>query len=194
MRNRVVVVRLLASGAAAACASLLFAGLSEAAADTGVVTVRPPAAARVATGPGVVTVTQPWVAPASRGGTTGAYFVLRSSRPARVVAASSPRGTASLMQGRQPVAEIALPAGEPVAFTAAGAHVALRGVGRALAMGDRVPVTLTLRNDDGSMLPIEVNAEVRRRSPIDDERRAHRVVPASAGPVPAQPGRGVQPR
>jgi hypothetical protein len=42
-----------------------------------------------------------------------------------------------------------------------------------LKIGDRVSIILTVRDGDGTVHEIPVNAEVRIRSPIDDERRAH---------------------
>jgi copper(I)-binding protein len=52
-------------------------------------------------------------------------------------------------------------------------RIALNQVLRTLKPGDRLNLTLTLELDDGSRQDIDVNAEVRLRSPIDDERRAH---------------------
>lgn len=52
-------------------------------------------------------------------------------------------------------------------------RIALKQLLRTLKLGDRVNLTLTIEQDDGSRQDIDVNAEVRLRSPLDDERRAH---------------------
>jgi copper(I)-binding protein len=121
----------------------------------------------------VVTVSQPWVRPAAAHAMTRAFLVLGSSTDATLVAARSPIAQVVLMRGAAPMDGIAVAAGKPVPMSDAGPHLALRGVARALKLGDRVPLTLTLRHADGRVQDIDVSAEVRRHSPIDDERRAH---------------------
>src|SRR5437868_4466623 len=120
---------------------------------------------------GVVSVTDPWLKPAPIKGTTRAYFVLGSSTAATLVTVRSPIAEVVLMQGIRRVDGIALEPGRPLAMTQAGPHLALRGVARALKLGDRVPLTLTLRDADGRTQDVEVSAEVRNRSAYEDERR-----------------------
>jgi copper(I)-binding protein len=48
--------------------------------------------------------------------------------------------------------------------------VALAPLARQLRLGDRVPLTLVVREADGVVQAIDVDAEVRRRSPTDDHR------------------------
>jgi copper(I)-binding protein len=121
----------------------------------------------------VVTVSQPWVRPATARATTPVYMVLGSSEAATLVKASSPLGAVVLMHGKAAASEIALVPGEPLAMTAQGPHLAIRGLAKALARGERVSLTLVLRDAAGATRDIAVDAEVRLRSPIDDERRAH---------------------
>ena len=122
---------------------------------------------------GVVTVSQPWVRPAGAHAATPAYLVLGSSEAATLVAVRSPLGEVALMRGAARIGELALPAGAPLAMSAQGPHLLLRGLARSLARGERVPLTLVLRDAAGAVQEIDVSAEVRLRSPIDDERRAH---------------------
>ena len=48
---------------------------------------------------------------------------------------------------------------------------------RRARLGDRLALTLTIEAADGSRQDIPVHAEVRMRSPVDDELRAHRTHP-----------------
>ena len=132
--------------------------------------VHPQSHARAA---GVVTVNQPWVRPASARATTPAYLVLGSSEAAALVGARSPLGEVVLMRGRAAVEEIPIPAGTPIAMTPQGPHLAIRKVAQPLATGARVPLTLVLRDAAGATRDVDVSAEVRLRSPVDDERREH---------------------
>jgi len=122
---------------------------------------------------GVVTVNQPWVRPAGLHASTPAYAVFGSSEATTIVAASSPLADVALMRGKARVDAIAVQAGVPIEMSAHGPHLLLRGLTRALAVGQRVPLTLMLQDASGTTRQIDVDAEVRLRSPIDDERRAH---------------------
>jgi copper(I)-binding protein len=122
---------------------------------------------------GVVTVNQPWVRPAAAHATTPVYFVLGSSEAASLVAARSPLGVVVLMRGKAIVDAIPIAAGAPLAMSAQGPHLAIRGLAKPLARGDRVPLTIVLRDEAGATRDIDVDAEVRLRSPVDDERREH---------------------
>lgn len=123
---------------------------------------------------GVVTVNQPWVRPAAAHATAPVYFVIGSSEAAALVAARSPFGEIALLRGKTSVEEIAVTAGTPLAMTAQGPHLAIRKVTKPLAVGARVPLTLVLRDASGATRDIAVDAEVRLRAPIDDERLEHR--------------------
>jgi copper(I)-binding protein len=122
---------------------------------------------------GVVTVSQPWVRPAPLGGTTTLSLVLGSSTDVTLVGACTSAGEVALMHGKSAAATIDAAAGQPLRLDVRGAHLVLRRLSRPLALGDHVAVTLTLRDAQGRTQDIPVDAEVRRRSPIDDERRAH---------------------
>jgi len=120
----------------------------------------------------VFNVTEPWVKPVGSGGSTEAYMELASSAGATIVEARSPVATAvSLVTAKErrvaPFA-LSLPPAATVSLTAGGTRFALVNVVRPLKLGDRVPITLVLRNADGSAQEIEVDAEVRRHSPSYD--------------------------
>jgi copper(I)-binding protein len=129
--------------------------------------------ARLAWGVDVVTVNQPWLHPAPAGGSAGVFLILGSSTGARLVGARSSDGEVSLMRGKARATEIDVPPGEPLALTQAGPHLLVRKLNRRVVLGDHVSLTLTLRDAQGGTQDIPVQAEVRHRSPIDDERRAH---------------------
>jgi copper(I)-binding protein len=120
-------------------------------------------------------VNQPWVRPAGKAQTTYAYMNLTSTDGARLLEARSDDARrVSLQRTRSaPDKGLALPAGSEVALAPGHDHLTLTGLTRTLKIGDRVKITLVIRDDDGSVHEIPVNAEVRHRSPIDDERRAH---------------------
>ncbi len=52
-------------------------------------------------------------------------------------------------------------------------HLRLSGIAHALKLGEHAALVLTLEAPDGSTREIAVDAEVRRRSPTDDETHAH---------------------
>jgi copper(I)-binding protein len=122
---------------------------------------------------GVVTMNQPWVRPAAAKGSTRAFIVLGSSSDTALVAVRSPMADVVMMRGGSRAEAIDVPAGRIVVMSERGPHLALHRVARRLKLGDRVPLTLTLRDPDGRTQDIEVSAEVRNRSPVDDERAGH---------------------
>jgi VCBS repeat-containing protein len=67
-----------------------------------------------------------------------------------------------------------LPPAEDVALKANGYRLVLQQLARTLKRGDRVPMALTVRNADGTIQTIAVDAEVRLRSPTDDHRVPHK--------------------
>jgi periplasmic copper chaperone A len=121
-------------------------------------------------------VNQPWVVPAAKGQTTAAYMDLTSTEGATLVAAKSDAAARVSIGGPKreaSVARLALPAGEMIRLAPSGYRIVLDRLARPIKLGDRVMLTLTIEAADGSRQDIPVNAEARRRSPLDDERRAH---------------------
>lgn len=125
----------------------------------------------------VFTVNAPWVRPATDRTATDAYMLLTSTEGAILKEAKSPLATSVVIRtggnaGRT-LPQLALPAGVPVLLAPGEVRLVLRGLAHPLAVGERVPLLLTIEGADGSRVEIPVNAEVRLRSPIDDEKRAH---------------------
>ena len=122
-------------------------------------------------------VSEPWVRPAASVRTTEVYMVLTSTEGATLVGARSEMaaGVTIYAAGKSPVRieRLPLPAGQRVKLAPGGLRLGLSGLARPLKLGDRVPLVLSVEAADGARQEIPVNAEVRRRSPIDDERRAH---------------------
>ena len=119
-------------------------------------------------------VNQPWVRPAAKSKTTQAYMNLTSTDGARLLEARSDdarRVTLELSRSA-PGKGLALPARSEVALLPGHDHLTLSGLTRKLKIGDRVKIILVVQDDDGTVREIAANAEVRLRSPIDDERRA----------------------
>ena len=120
-------------------------------------------------------VNQPWVRPAGKAQTTQAYMNLTSTGGATLLAARSEDAQRVSLRSANSTAPagLVLPARSEIALAPGHDHLTLSGLTRALKIGDRINITLTLRDDDGTVQEITVSAEVRFRSPIDDERRAH---------------------
>jgi copper(I)-binding protein len=123
-------------------------------------------------------VNQPWVRPAQRTQVTEVYMNLTSRDGATLVGAASAVAGSVLIRApgkaAGTLARLPLPAQSVVALAPGGYHLVLSGLVRTLKLGDRVPLTLTIEDADGSLQDVSVNAEVRLRSPIDDEMRAHK--------------------
>lgn len=94
----------------------------------------------------------------------GAMLLGARSEDARRVSLRSARGAVA--------AGLTLPAKSEVALAPGHEHLVLAGLSRTLKIGDRVNITLVVRDDKGTVQEVAVNAEVRHRSPVDDERRA----------------------
>ena len=125
----------------------------------------------------VVTINGPWVRVAADAVSAEAYMEIESSTRATLVEVRS--DAAGKVTLRSPgkriaaIAEVPLPAGIPVMLAPNGMRVGLQQLTRALKLGDRVPLILTIRDADGTVREIPISAEVRRHSAIDDHRRPH---------------------
>jgi copper(I)-binding protein len=126
---------------------------------------------------GLFIVNQPWARPAQAGQATEVYMDLTSTEGATVVAVASDAAVVTRIRApdKQPdrAERIALPAGALVALAPGRYRIALLRLTRTLKLGDRVKLALTVEATDGSRQEIGVDAEVRLRSPSDDELRAH---------------------
>jgi copper(I)-binding protein len=121
-------------------------------------------------------VNQPWLRPAKVAQSTEAYMNLTSGQGAHLIGVRTDAAAGASIRGPgapiAKVARVALPSGAMVALAPGQYRIALTRLLRPLQLGDRVQLTLVMELDDGTRQDIEVDAEVRRRSPIDDERRA----------------------
>jgi copper(I)-binding protein len=119
-------------------------------------------------------VNQPWARPAARGQVSEAYMNLTSTDGAMLVAVRSGDAAAVVIRGPGkggPTARLLrLPAGTPVALAPGKDRLALSGLSRSVKLGERLALTLTFEGADGTRQDIPVAAEVRMRSPVDDER------------------------
>jgi copper(I)-binding protein len=128
-------------------------------------------------------VNQPWITPAAKGRSTAAYMDLTSTEGATLVAArSDAAGNVRIAAATKASSgsSLPLPPGKMIKLEKGGYRLVLDRLTRTIALGDRVILTLTIEARDGSRQEIVVNAEARRNSPLDDERRAHHH--GSAGP------------
>ena len=132
----------------------------------------PPQSAAAATIP-VTTVSDPWVRPAPAGATTRAFLEIGSSVDATLVEVRSPVAPVRLVDGTRDAASVALHPGTPLRMRAAGPHLVIGPVRTALLRGERVPLVLVVRDAVGRTQDIAVQAEVRLRSVVEDERRSH---------------------
>ena len=122
-------------------------------------------------------VSQPWVIPAEGGASTEVYMDLTSTEGATVVGVSTDAAAAAaLLRPGKPSKEaqgIVLAPGKLMELRPSGYRIALQRLARPLKLGDRLMLTLTIQAADGTRQDIPVDAEVRPRSPIEDDR-AHK--------------------
>jgi periplasmic copper chaperone A len=122
-------------------------------------------------------VNQPWLLPAARGQSTEAYMNLTSTDGATLVAVRSDQTAGVVIRGQgkgAPVVKsLPLPAGTVVSLAPGKDRLTLTLLARSVKLGERLALTLTIENADGTRQDIPVHAEVRRRSPLEDERRAY---------------------
>jgi copper(I)-binding protein len=122
-------------------------------------------------------VNQPWVRPAAQGRSTEAYMDLTSTEGAALVGARSDLAAAVAIRapgkGAGDVGRLRLPANAMIRLAPGGYRMVLSKLARPIKLGERVMLTLTIEAADGARQDIPVNAEVRLRSPLADERRAH---------------------
>jgi periplasmic copper chaperone A len=118
-----------------------------------------------------VSVTAPWIratVPAQK--TAGAFMQLKSARPLRLVAVSTPvAGRAELhqmeMQGQtmrmHAVDGVDLPANQPVNLASGGYHIMLFDLQRQLKEGEQVPLTLRFVDADRKQENVTVQVPVK---------------------------------
>ncbi len=120
----------------------------------------------------VLVVNEPWVRPGAKGGATEAFMQVTSSESAAIVDVRADVASSVALAGKParaaPPFDLALPARVTVMLAPGGTRLALAGLRRALARGDRVAITLVVRYADGRTQEVAVDAEVRRRSPSED--------------------------
>ena len=126
----------------------------------------------------VVVVNQPWVKPAVAGASTEAYMNLTATEGATLVAVRSDNAAGVTLHRPGNVTrttdELALPPRTMVELAPGKYRISLRRLSNAVKLGDIVPLTLTIKDADGAEHDIAVSAVGRLRSPVDDERRAHK--------------------
>ncbi len=85
-------------------------------------------------------------------------------------------GARILGPGTRPttIARLPLPAGAPVVLAPGSYRIRLSSLDRALKLGDVVPVVVIIEGADSNRQEIAVQAEVRRRSTVDDHLERHR--------------------
>jgi copper(I)-binding protein len=122
-------------------------------------------------------VNQPWVKPGVK--TTEAYMVLDSTEGATLLEARSPVAARVTLHGPGPGGDgthrkLELPAGVAVTLRPGAERLVLSGLTRALKLGERVSLTLTIETAAGGRQEIAVDAEVRKESALEAERKEHR--------------------
>jgi copper(I)-binding protein len=127
---------------------------------------------------GVFIVNYPWTRPAAKGAATEVFMELTAVDGGALVGARSEiAGNTSLVgpgKSGAPVERLALVAGAPVVLAAGSYRVRLSGLTRTLKLGDRVPLVLIVEASDGKRVEVVADAEVLRRSTVDDHLSGHR--------------------
>jgi copper(I)-binding protein len=126
---------------------------------------------------GVVTINEPWARVAANGRSAEAYMRVTSSDGATLVSASSVAARRVRIVGpgdHGASTQVELPARRRVDLARGQYRIRLDGFEGATRPGARIPIILTMRRNDGSILEISADAEVRLHSPTEDESRPHR--------------------
>ena len=123
----------------------------------------------------VLSINEPWVRVTPDGRSADVFVNVRSSDPLTLVAVDSFAARAvTIRTGDNVVAKsLALPANTPVELKPDGSRIRLTGLVRRIKLGEFVPLTLFLRDGQGGEQKLFVNAEVRLRSPTEDETSGH---------------------
>ena len=125
----------------------------------------------------VIVVNLPWARPVTKGGTAEIFMQLGSSEGGALVGARSDFAGSVVIAGPgapgKPVDRLSLPAGAPVVLAPGAYRLRLARVNRTLKLGDWVPFVLIIESSDGTRQEIGAQAEVRRRSALDDHRAGH---------------------
>lgn len=101
---------------------------------------------------------------------TGAFMLITSKVPARLVAAASPVAKSAEIHSMTvekdvmrmfPVEAVDLPTGRTVKFAPGGYHVMLSGLPKPLGAGEKVPLRLTFELAGGKKETVDLLVEVR---------------------------------
>ena len=101
---------------------------------------------------------------------------ITSSEKAAITGAHSPGATRVTIRSAGPggiAGEIVLPAATTVILAPRKQRLVLSGLKQPLKLGDHLPLTLSLRDANGVVSEIPVQAEVRTGSARDQEGHAH---------------------
>lgn len=124
-----------------------------------------------------IAVSQPWVKgtlPSAR--SSAAFMEILSPENGRIIAASSPLAQSVTMQEMRfafdggplrptPVSELVLQARRKLQLSPVTAHFVLHGLARPIQAGDRIPLLLTIRLDNGETQELRVEAIGRGLAP-----------------------------
>jgi periplasmic copper chaperone A len=125
----------------------------------------------------VLAINLPWVRVAGNAASAEVFMEIQSSEGATLVDARSDAATSVTIRrpgkGTGTIGKLPLPAGVPVMLAPDGYRLALTRLTHPIKLGDRVPLTLTLEAEDGTRQEISIDAEVRRRSALDDHLHPH---------------------
>jgi copper(I)-binding protein len=122
----------------------------------------------------VFVVSEAWIRPARETQSTEGFAELTSSDGATLVGVRSKLAASVALRGSPaPPMALPLPAGTTVILAPGKVRLALARLTRTLRLGDRVPLTLIVRDDAGVTQEIDVDAEVRLHSPTYDHRPPH---------------------
>jgi copper(I)-binding protein len=124
----------------------------------------------------IFAVTEPWVRADANGRNADVFMKLRSTDAATLTGVDSFAARAATIRigtAKAAAARLDLPPGAIVELKPGATRIRLDGLVRRLKLGEHVPLTLSVRSANGSEQKHFINAEVRHRSPTDDEAAPH---------------------
>ena len=127
----------------------------------------------------VVAINAPWIGMTTSTRSARVYMEVQSSEASALVAVRTDAAKRTALRSSDPravpLAALPLPAGVAVMLAPGKSSIELIELSGALKLGQRIPLLLVLRDSaSGKEREIPINAEVRRRSAIDDELRHHK--------------------
>ena len=120
----------------------------------------------------ILSINEPWVRAGPDGRTAEVFVKLKSSEPAMLAGVDTFAARRIEIRDdatRRVLKSVELRANVLFEMKPGDVHLRMTGLVRRLKHGEHVPITLVVKSADGTSQKLYINAEVRHRSPSEDE-------------------------